>query len=115
MEDRYTDRSSHNQPPLTVEEPDNEEEPPLTVEEQDDEKKQDDEEEPANKTVAMEEIVKAVPGISVENAGQMFASEEGVTTKEAQDFYKGKQSIVISVKSMGKKHGKSGKDMQGGV
>ena len=60
-----------------------------------------------------EEIAKAVPGISVENAGQMLASEEGVTAKEVQEFYKGKQSIVTTARSQGKRHGKSGKEIQG--
>jgi hypothetical protein len=75
-----------------------------------------DDEEPANKTFAMdvyEEIAKAVPGISVENAGKMLAAEEGVTAKDVEDFKQGKQSIVRTARTQGKKHGKSGSEMKG--
>jgi hypothetical protein len=53
------------------------------------------------------------PGISVEEAGEMLAADETATPKDVQDFYKGKQSIITTAKSMGKKHGRSGKEMQG--
>jgi hypothetical protein len=60
-----------------------------------------------------EELAEERPGISVEEAGEMLAADETATPKDVQDFYKGKQSIITTAKSMGKKHGRSGKEMQG--
>jgi hypothetical protein len=60
-----------------------------------------------------EELAEEIPGISVDEAGQMLAADEDATPNDIQEFNKGKQSIFTTAKSMGKKHGRSGKDMQG--
>jgi hypothetical protein len=60
-----------------------------------------------------EEIAQENPGISIEDAGEILAADEIATAKDVQDFYKGKQSIVTTARSQGKRHGKSGKEMQG--
>ena len=58
-------------------------------------------------------MAEEIPGISVDEAGQMLAADEDATPNDIQEFNKGKQSIFTTAKSMGKKHGRSGKDMQG--
>ena len=60
-----------------------------------------------------EEFAQEKPGISVDEAGEMLAADENATAKDVQEFYKGKQSIITTAKSQGKRHGKSGKGMQG--
>ena len=72
--------------------------------------------EPRDKTFAVdvyEEIAQENPGISIEDAGEMLAADEGATAKDVQNFYKGKQSIITTARSQGKRHGRSGKDMKG--
>jgi hypothetical protein len=60
-----------------------------------------------------EELAEERPGISVDEAGQMIAADVNATSNDIQEFSKGKQSIFTTAKSMGKKHGRSGKEMQG--
>jgi hypothetical protein len=58
-------------------------------------------------------LAEEIPGISVDEAGQMLAVDKDATPNDIQEFNKGKQSIFTTAKSMGKKHGRSGKEMQG--
>ena len=60
-----------------------------------------------------EEFAQEKPGISVDEAGEMLAADENATARDVQEFYKGKQSIITTAKSQGKRHGRSGKEMQG--
>jgi hypothetical protein len=61
-----------------------------------------------------EEIARDNPNISsVEEAAEILAADESATATDVQNLYKGKQSIVTTAKTMGKKHGRSGKEMQG--
>jgi hypothetical protein len=61
-----------------------------------------------------EELARDNPNISsVEEAAEILAADKDATAIDVQNLYKGKQSIFITAKSMGKKHGRSGKDMQG--
>jgi hypothetical protein len=61
-----------------------------------------------------EEIARDNPNISsVEEAAEILAADESATATDIQNLYKGKQSIVTTAKTMGKKHGRSGKEMQG--
>ena len=61
-----------------------------------------------------EELARDNPNISsVEEAAEILAADKDATATDVQNLYKGKQSIFITAKSMGKKHGRSGKEMQG--
>ena len=113
IQDRFSDRSSlasfysadQNRsptPPLPAQE--RSLTPPLPAREQ------------ADKPCAVdmyEELEQEKPGISVDEAGEMLAADENATARDVQEFYKGKQSIITTAKSQGKRHGRSGKEMQG--
>jgi hypothetical protein len=43
----------------------------------------------------------------------MLAADENATSQDIERFKKGKQSILITAKGQGKKHGRAGKDMEG--
>ena len=60
-----------------------------------------------------EELAEDNPGISVEEAGRMLAADVIATQNDIREFNKGTQSIFTTAKSMGRKHGRSGKQMQG--
>ena len=116
MEDRYSDSSFHTK----LQEPDTERQERLPSQahasEPADKEEPDDEEEPADKSFAVdvfEELAEERPGISIEEAGKMLATEEGVTAEEVEDFQQGKQSIVTTARGQGKKHGKAGSEMKG--
>jgi hypothetical protein len=64
-------------------------------------------------TNCLQVAIKSIQFVSIENAGKMLATEEGVTAKEVEDFKQGKQSIVRTARTQGKKHGKSGSEMKG--
>ena len=60
-----------------------------------------------------EELAEERPGISVDEAGAMLATDENATPQDVQEFKTGKQSILITAKGQGTKHGRAGKDMEG--
>ena len=59
-----------------------------------------------------EELAEERPGISIDEAGKMLAADKDATPQDVQEFKTGKQSILITAKGQGTKHGKAGKDMQ---
>jgi hypothetical protein len=60
-----------------------------------------------------EEFAEERPGISIDEAGEMLAADKDATSQDIERFKKGKQSILITAKGQGTKHGRAGKDMEG--
>ena len=59
-----------------------------------------------------EEFAGERPNISIDEAGAMLAADKDATPQDVQEFKTGKQSILITAKGQGTKHGRAGKDMQ---
>jgi len=59
-----------------------------------------------------EELAGERPNISIDEAGAMLAADKDATPQDVQEFKTGKQSILITAKGQGTKHGRAGKDMQ---